>query len=129
MKAQMKLAEKIYSLVQAYNNCQKSGNKEWEDKHEAALKKIEKELLPRGAGFDSGTVIGLCHQEETVFLHTYYHHMNDVGYYDGWSRYTIICKPSFLGINVEVRGENRNDILDYIHDVFYECLVAEYKDE
>jgi hypothetical protein len=52
-----------------------------------------------------------------------YHHMNSDGYYDGWTEHEIIAKPSLVhGIDLEVKGRNRNEIKDYLHDTFYTCL-------
>jgi len=98
------------------------GNKEWEDKHGDILDSIEK-ILPRGSGIDSGTTID---REKTtrskIVLNTSYHHMDTNGYYDGWTEHTVIVTPSFDGIDIRITGRNRNDIKDYLHEIFDHAL-------
>lgn len=49
--------------------------------------------------------------------------MNDAGYYDGWTEHTITVTPAFIGgFELSISGRNRNDIKDYISEVFNQAL-------
>lgn len=80
---------------------------------------IERNLLPSGAGIDNGTKIDRDKStEDKLVLSCGYHHMNDVGMYDGWTEHVITILPSFSGITISVSGRNRNDIKDYLAETF-----------
>lgn len=93
----------------------------------AILDDIE-ENLPSGSGIDCGTKINRERStSERIILSTSFHHMNDGGMYDGWTEHTITVEPSLLfGLNIKISGRNRNDIKDYLADVYREALEAEY---
>lgn len=126
----------IASKLEARTNCLHSGSKEWRERHteklEAltrihteTLESLVKNYLPSGSGFDDGVTLDLEGSTvDRVVFHTSFHHMNDNGYYDGWTEHTITVTPSFTGINIEVTGKNRNDIKDYIVGAFYEALTT-----
>jgi hypothetical protein len=45
--------------------------------------------------------------------------MNENGFYNGWSDHKVIVTPSLaFGMNIKITGENRNDIKDFLFDVF-----------
>lgn len=82
--------------------------------------------LPSGSGFDSGSTFEIdSSSPDRLVFNTSFHHMNDVGYYDGWTGHNVIVTPSFDGFNIRVTGKNRNDIKDYIGEVFHDIL-SEY---
>src|ERR1700733_9988314 len=88
----------IASLIQAIGNCQRSWNKEWEEKHGERLRHLV-ELLPSGSGFDNGTKLDtIASNAEKLVFTTAFHHMNENGYYDGWTEHTVYVTPSFDGI-------------------------------
>ena len=99
---------------------------EWTSKHEERILDLVRDRLPSGSGFDSGTQIDFkaCRADRLVFS-TAFHHMNDVGFYDGWTEHKVIIRPTFDGIDICVTGRNRNDIKDYIADCFYTALTEE----
>lgn len=82
---------------------------------------------PSGAGIDSGTMIDLdVSTPEKLVFGVCYHHMDEYGYYDGWTDHTITVRPSLqFGIDIKISGRNRNDIKDYLHDVFRTWLKSE----
>ena len=123
----MKVYQQISSLSSAIENCIKSGNTEWQEKHNDAIDSIIKNLMPSGSGFDDGTKLISADEKKIVFA-TSYHHMNDGGYYDGWTEHKIIITPSFDGFNMRITGRDRNAIKDYIADVFHDALYADYND-
>lgn len=119
------IAEAIAGRLAAIENCQRSGNSEWMEKHKDAIREINGRHLPSGSGFDSGT--RLIAEESTpnrLVFEADFHHMNEGGYYDGWTSHKVIATPSFVhGAEIKVRGRNRNDIKSYIGDMFAEILA------
>jgi hypothetical protein len=122
------LYSEMAKSVQARLNCEtneKGNTNEWHARHEDALDMMA-DMLPSGSGFDSGTKIDLerSHGGKLV-LTTSYHHINENGYYCGWTEHTVTVTPSFGGFNIRVSGRNRNDIKDYISDTFCHALTRE----
>lgn len=92
----------------------------------ARQKRIEA-LLPSGSGFDNGTRL-LRASDTCVEFETAFHHMNEHGYYTGWTDHKVIVSPSLLyEFTIRVSGVNRNGIKDYIADVFATLLKEEFK--
>ena len=125
------MGRKIYQTIAcrlaALRNCQESGNVEWEGRHEEALEFIEYNFLPSGSGFDCGTKINVKESTpDRLVLETSFHHMNEHGYYDGWTEHKIIVTPSLSsGFDLRVTGRNRNQIKEYIADMFGSALDCE----
>lgn len=118
------LAARIASLVQARKNCESSNNSEWFAKHTEALRKIERNELPRGSGVDHGTTIDLdASTIDKIVLNTSFHHMNENGFYDGWTEHKVIATPAFQGVNLKITGRDRNGIKEYLGDLFYTALT------
>lgn len=121
------MSNKLYaafaSLVGARLRCQASGNDEWFEKHTARLTELLDEM-PSGSGVDSGTKLDLdASTEDKLVFTTAFHHMNDGGYYDGWTNHIVVVTPSLQhGFNLRITGSNRNDIKDYLHELFATAL-------
>lgn len=119
------VARRIAELTVARQNCQRSNNLEWYERHGAALKVLV-DRLPSGSGWDLGT----AYQEEQstasklVFTGAF-HHMNDVGMYSAWTEHTITARMSFLGLDVTVSGRDRNDVKEYLAEMFHAALSEE----
>ena len=113
------LYREIASILRAMQNCVQSGNDEWHTRHGARLEEISK-LLPSGSGFDSGSKINLDESRiDRLVIHTSFHHMDEYGGYDGWSEHDVIVTPSLeCGFDLRVTGRDRNDIKEYIAEVF-----------
>ena len=122
MLLQYTVAQTINCIIVAYNNCLKC-NLEWAAKHLETLKWIEKQFLPHGSGFDSGTkiIIDDCDENEIV-LDTNYHHMNDNGMYDGWTEHKVVIKPDWRGVSIKITGKDKNGIKEYMYEVFDQAL-------
>jgi len=121
-----KLYQHIASTVQARLSCQERGNKEWFARHTETIEKLVSEHMPSGSGINAGTTIflGLSTPEKLMFR-TSFQHMEE-GSYDGWTEHTITVKPSLaFGIHITISGPNRNEIKDYLHEVFSHALQAE----
>lgn len=119
-----KLYRQLASLVQARKNCADGTNPEWFERHGENATKLTDDHMPHGSGFDSGTKLDLdASSGERLVFHTEYHHMNEVGFYDGWTEHSVIVTPSLqFGFTMRITGRNRNDIKEYMYDVFWECL-------
>ena len=118
-----KLARELAATIQAIRNCEQSGNTEWAEKHALKLGVLMGNM-PSGSGFDAGTQIELdeCEHDKLVFT-TAFHHMDPNGYYDGWTNHKVIVRPSFIySYDMRVTGKDRNDIKNYIMDVFHTAL-------
>lgn len=120
------VAATIASLLTAIDNCERSGNLEWHARHAARLAYVCAEYLPSGSGIDQGTHIDRSKTTATkLVLSCSFHHMDEHGSYDGWTDHTITVRPTFDGLDVTVGGRDRNDIKNYLGDVFQSALETE----
>ena len=82
---------------------------------------------PYGSGFDANTALDDKSTPKKLIFNTSYHHMNDAGYYIGWTHHKVIITPSFGGMDIKVTGKNYNNIKDYIEDVFCNWMYYGYR--
>lgn len=117
--------------LDAYARCKVTGNTEWEEKHLARAEEMVREHCPSGSGFDRGTTLDVertmarmkVKPEGSIVLNTSFRHMDEHGSYDGWTEHGIIVTPSLAyGFGLRVTGRDRNEIKDYIAEVFHEAL-------
>ena|SRR3990172_968558 len=122
------LLKEIARTLYAYQNSIESGSKEWKATHLDHLHELEKQL-PSGSGIDAGTKIDLEKSTpEKVVLHTSYHHMNDGGFYDGWTDHTVTVTASLAyKVQLKISGRNRREIKDYLYEVFQSTLLQKYR--
>lgn len=120
-----RMAHYRYSELAATIGAFKRCSGEWKDKHQDRIDDLM-DAMPSGSGFDNGTRLDMdaSHDDKLVFT-TSYHHMNENGYYDGWTDHTVTVTPAFNGFHIRVSGRNRNDIKDYIGEVFHAVLSEE----
>jgi len=120
----MTVASKLASLVVAIGNCERTGNEEWAHRHAEAIGAID---LPSGSGFDAGTSFdvdaNVALGGKRLRFDVSFHHMNEDGFYDGWTDHTVTVYPEFDGVRVVVGGRDRNDIKGYIGEVFHEAMT------
>lgn len=93
------------------------------------------EHLPSGSGFDAGCSIDIKNADmNKIVIRCDFHHMNENGYYCGWSKNVATVTPSFLAdfiIDVkcdfsEMDEEDRPcQFEDYIYEALYDCLKKE----
>jgi len=77
------------------------------------------ELLPHGSGIDSGISFEIKESTYTKLVFQFgFHHLNENGYYDGWSYHKLIIVPEFGGFKLNITGKNRNNIKDYLYQLF-----------
>ena len=98
------------------------------------IEECVKSYFPSGSGFDSGTdFLSDISTPERLCFQADFHHMDENGYYDGWTEHTVIVRPSLsFGFNIRVSGRNRNNIKEYIEYCFntsLQFLVNEYSGE
>jgi hypothetical protein len=118
------LVAAIASALAARENCAKSGNTLWHEKHGERLEELVRNYLPSGSGWDAGTKLDYDKStpERLIFFGSF-HHMDESGGYDGWTDHAIVVTPSLaFGFNVTVKGKDRNDIKDYLTEMFQHCL-------
>jgi hypothetical protein len=126
----VKLYRRIAQLLQARANCLKSGNSEWYDRHDETARKLVADLMPSGSGWDNGTALDFekSTSEKLVFYGSF-HHMDDGGSYAGWTSHTVVVRPSLTSdFELTISGRNRNEIKDYLADLFYDALSQEIDD-
>lgn len=117
------LYQRLATLLGACENCRKSGNQEWLDKHTGHLDQLVRDHLPGGSGFDSGTRLDDQSTSERLVFNTSFHHMHESGMYDGWTDHTVVVRPSLpFGFTLRVTGRDRNNIKDYIGEMFDQAL-------
>ena len=122
----MKVYQAIARKLDAMLTCHKTGNEEWYDKHNAAIVDIMAGA-PSGAGIDSGTEFSFnaSTPKRLVFLADY-HHMDESGMYDGWTEHEVIVTASLMfGFDLRVTGRNRDQIKDYLSEIYQEWLDSE----
>lgn len=122
----------IASTLEAYANCTRNGatqsqKAEWTARHRDAIYDLVENFMPSGSGIDSGTKIDWEGSTplRLVFL-TAYHHMNEGGFYDGWTEHKVIVTPSLTrSFDLKVTGRDRNRIKDYLFETFASALETE----
>lgn len=118
--------KRLSGIFDAYLNCIKSNNKEWKDKHEDTINEMLK-TLPSGSGIDAGIEFNWDKSTPEKLLFIFgFHHMNDAGYYDGWSHHNLIITPSLqFGYRMEITGKDRNQIKEYLYQLFYDVFTIQ----
>jgi hypothetical protein len=116
--------QRLASLVDARKRSWDKGNVEWKIKHETEINRLCKEFMPHGSGFDSGTTLDLdASTEDKLVFCTSFHHMNEHGYYDGWTEHTVTVRASLTSAySLKVGGRDRNEIKDFIGATFRDSL-------
>ena len=114
----------LASTLQAVLNCKESDNLDWGAAHTATIDKIMRDTGPSGAGINSGTKFNWeSSRPDRLVFDTAFHHMNDAGGYDGWTEHQVIVTASLCSpFELKITGRNRNDIKEYLLDVFYTWL-------
>lgn len=123
-KTPQPLYQALAGLVGARINCQKSGNKEWEERHGEGIDRLV-DFLPSGSGIDSGSEIDLDKSTSNKLVFVLgYHHMDEHGVYCGWTHHTVTVHSHLhSGFELTISGPNRSEIKDYLHEVFHSALL------
>lgn len=119
----------LYQKISRTLAWQKTVSQEWRERADDRLASCQDEL-PSGSGIDSGSIILETSAPERIRIRADFHHMDENGYYDGWTEHVITIRPSLANdYTISVSGRNRNQIKDYLWEVFDAALrrnVAEY---
>jgi hypothetical protein len=112
----------LANKFRAYLNCVASGNEQWMDMHELEIERIMTDA-PSGSGVDCGTKFSLELSDRNKLVLTFsFHHMNENGFYDGWTDHRCIIKPDFGGFRMKITGRDKNSVKDYLYDLFSHWL-------
>jgi hypothetical protein len=127
---QRPLYQHIATRVQAIATCAQTGNAEWLIKHRASIDWLVENYMPSGSGIDTGTKWDEnVQRSDRLQFYFSYHHMNDGGMYDGWTDHVLTVKPSLVhGITINISGRDRNDVKEYLYQVF-ECALTQIVDD
>jgi hypothetical protein len=124
------LIEQISVAINARGTCAAFHNNGlWFDIWTERLEHIARNVLPSGSGIDCKTKIDLdASRDDCIVMHAPFHHMNENGMYDGWTEHTLRVRPSFVhGFTISISGRDRNDIKDYLHEVYEYALRQPYE--
>jgi hypothetical protein len=94
---------------------------------ELEIAALVKQHMPSGSGIDCGTTLPLILPlGEKLVFGCEFHHMDENGSYDGWTSHTIVVTPSLqFDFCIKIGGRDRNQIKEYLHDVYHAALCAE----
>jgi hypothetical protein len=125
------LYSRIATALEAQANCDRLGNTEWRHLHARTVANLVREFMPSGGGFDAGSTLEFAASSSWRLLFaTSFHHMNEHGYYDGWTEHGVVVTASLAhGIDLRVTGRDRNGIKDYIAEAFDTALRQALTDE
>lgn len=118
----------ISECITARANClaRTPVNVEWAHKHEDALEVLAR-LLPSGSGIDNGTKIDVdASRTDRIVLTFGFHYMDPNGYYAGWGDFKAIIRPAFHGIELTIKGRDRQGIKDYLYQTYEYALTRKY---
>ncbi len=130
----MKLSVAIAGAVLARENAVRAKSSDGAQRHQERAVKLVKDHMPSGSGINSPVLIDWdkTSAEKLVFS-VAYHHMNQDGFYDGWTYHKVIVTPSlYFGHNLKITGRDKNGIKEYLYDTFNAALdeeVNEYSEE
>lgn len=122
------LYSELSNMIEARRNCAQSTDKsEWFERHTDMIESLVKQHLPHGSGFDSGTKIDMdASRADKLVFTTAFHHMDENGYYDGWTEHTVTVTPALSNnFHLRISGRNRNDIKEMMYQDFDYALRAD----
>lgn len=77
------------------------------------------DMLPSGSGIDCGSKLLDSSKPDCIRIQADFHHINEHGYYDGWTEHIVTIRPSLqYGFTLSISGRNRNEIKDYLYELF-----------
>ena len=119
MEGTRRFYSELAQAIQWYNDTTDGKRDDWNQKAEEKIRELEKQL-PYGSGFDNGSKVNLEQSKtQRIVIDTAFHHMNENGYYDGWTEHQVIVTPCLkYGYSLRITGRNRNQVKDYIFDMF-----------
>lgn len=123
------LYQAIARRLHATENCLVNKNDAWRPKHLAAASQLTRDHMPSGSGIDNGVTLGHDSKPAKLIFRCAFHHMNEHGFYDGWTDHAVIVTPSLaFGFDLKITGPNRNGIKAYLAETFQHALAATVED-
>lgn len=100
---------------------------DWEQICQDRIDKLVKEYMPSGSGIDMGTGFDWYASKPNKLVFNFsYHHMDEHGFYDGWTDHKCIVTPSLAwGFDIKITGRDRNQVKEHLHECFDSALHAE----
>jgi hypothetical protein len=116
------MKDTLIALIAQTCDWHKTVNDAYLDECESRLHKLQ-EMLPSGSGIDCGCEIDVANSSSKKVVITFsFHHMNEDGYYDGWTDHKLIVTPRLWpAFSLRITGEDL-DIKDYLYDLFDSVL-------
>lgn len=112
------VAQALQTALKARENSLARGNHAWVEHWTERLAHIMNEA-PSGAGINHGTTLDETRSDERRLVFSFgFHHMSEHGYYDGWTEHMLWVSPDWEGLALRITGRDRNQIKDYLHDVY-----------
>jgi hypothetical protein len=113
----------IHTFAARIRTMQNANVLEVHERNSDEIVRLCKAFLPSGSGFDSGSTLDIDRSTPAkLVFETAYHHMNDAGMYDGWTQHRVTVIAEHDGFDLKISGRDRNQIKDYIADVFSDTL-------
>lgn len=129
--------EALYGALLAWRSCARNWAaggqnaahyREMVGRWDSLIDSLVKKHMPSGSGFDNGTKLDrdTSLRRGLLVFDTAFHHMNEGGFYEGWSEHTVFVRPAFVGHFeiYKIDGRDRNQIKDMIADMFNSALVT-----
>jgi len=115
----------IYAQLAQAIAWQATATADWAGRSQNIIDHILKNHLPHGSGIDAEVTLDDSSHAEKIVICFEYHHMNDGGFYDGWTEHTVIVTPSLVnGFSMQITGMDRNQVKDYLYEVF-DCSLRQ----
>ena len=92
---------------------------------EMELDEILKAYAPSGSGIDAGTCIDWDKSKYNKLVLTFsFHHLNDNGYYCGWTEHNAVVTPQlWTAFDLRITGPDKQGIKEYLHHVYDSWLT------
>jgi hypothetical protein len=121
---------KRYKLLAQMLKWLRDTNENFKDVAQERIDEIMKSA-PSGSGIDHGTKISYeASRNGRMVFDFSFHHMNEGGYYDGWTEHTLVVQPSLeYDIDIVIKGRDRNQIKEYLYDVYGYWLEEEIDEQ
>ena len=115
MKNYQSIAAQLDTIARA--NLKFPPEQSWIDGAEQRIKTIM-DSAPHGSGIDCCVQLDDSSTPNHLVFALSFHHMNDGGMYDGWSKHSVVITPDLIsGYNICITGRDRNQIKEYLYDV------------
>jgi len=121
-----KIYQELATLTDARLRCIQMDNKEWEEKHTEKIEEMVKRFPIDDPIFDFYESNG-----QKLVIHSSYHHMNENGFWDGYSDFTIkVTSDLMFGFKLSILGKfprKYESTKDYLHELISSELDKIYE--